>query len=170
MSGYNEWSDESGFDNEGGSQGGGGLRKMLEETLAENKRLIQKLEERERGNSTTALLKDKGIDPAIAEIIPPNEDPAAWVEKHGHLFGVQEVRDDNRHIEPDVQTPADDDPAVIARKAELAAERKALEDMQDAAESGLPASVHDDLLDRMSKIDSEEELLKFFTENGAPAD
>lgn len=170
MSGYNNWSDEPDFDNEGGSQGGGGLRKMLEETLAQNKVLIQKLEQRERGTDTAALLKDKGIDPAIAEIIPPNEDPVAWVEKHGHLFGVHEKRDDERQTDPDVQIPADDDPAVIARKAELAAEQKALADMQDAAESGLPASVHDDLVNRMNKIESEEELLKFFAENGAPTD
>lgn len=169
MSGYNEWSDENDFGNEGGSQGGGGLRKMLEETLAENKRLIQKLEGRDREKDTTALLKDKGIDPAIAAIIPANEDPAAWVEKHGHLFGVQEKQDEQAVV-PDVQVPADDDPAVQARQAELLAEQKALADMQNAAESGLPASVHDDLVNRMNKIESEEELIKFLAENGAPVD
>jgi hypothetical protein len=42
--------------------------------------------------------------------------------------------------------------------------------MQNAQEQGLPASVHDDLVSRMDKIESEDELLAFFKENGAPLD
>lgn len=171
MSGYNEWSDENEFENERGSQGGGGLRKMLEETLAENKRLIQKLEERDRGKSTAALLKDKGLDPAIAEIIPEGEDAAAWVNKYAHLLGVPaNSEDETPAADPELQLSDDDDPAVQLRRAELAAEQKALADMQDAQEQGLPASVHNDLIDRMEKVQTEEELLKFFRENGAPQD
>lgn len=171
MSGYNNWSDDDGFENEAQSQGGGGLRKLLEETLAENKKLREAIEGKERGKSTAALLKDKGLDPAIAELIPEDQDPAAWVDKYAHLLGVPqntETLENEKAAAPEVQLSDDSDPAIVARREELAAERKALADMQDAAESGLPASVHNDLVDRMDKITSEEELLKFFTENGAP--
>lgn len=172
MSGYNNnWSDESEFENEHGSQGGGGLRKMLEETLAENRKLLQRLEERERGKSTAALLKDKGLDPAIAEIIPDGEDAEAWVNKYAHLLGVPQNSEElTPAADPELQLSDDSDPAVQLRRAELAAEQRALADMQDAQEQGLPASVHNDLVERMDKITSEDELLKFFAENGAPQD
>lgn len=168
MSGYNEYSDDFDFDNEAGQRGGGGLRKMLEESLAENKRLREAIEGKERETSATALLKEKGIDPAVANIIPKDANPAEWVEQNAHLFAHAPVEDEEV-TDTNTQSSDDDDPAVIARKAELAAEQKALADMQDAAESGfISTSVHDDLLSKMDKIDSEEELLKFFNENGAP--
>lgn len=169
MSGYNNnYSDDYFDENEDGQRGGGGLRKMLEETLAENKRLIQKLEERERGTSTAALLKEKGLDPAIAELIPNGEDAKAWVEKYAHLLGVpQNTEDHTPAAAPEVQLADDTDPALIAERQRLAAERQARADMQDAAESGVPA-VQQDLLNQMDKITSEEELMKFFQQNGAP--
>lgn len=170
MSGYN-WSDESDFDNEGGSQGGGGLRKLLEQTLEENKKLREAIEGKEREKSTAALLKDKGLDPAIAELIPEDTDAKAWVEKYAHLLGVPQntpTPENEKAVEPEVHLSDDSDPAIVARREELAAERKALADMQEAAESGLPASVHNDLVQQMNKIDSEEQLLKFFEQNSTP--
>lgn len=174
MSGYNNWSDESDFDGEGGSQGGGGLRKMLEETLAENKRLVKMLEDQgkeQREESTAALLKAKGLDPAIAELIPEGTDAKAWVDKYAHLLGVPQNTpplESEKAVEPEVHLSDDTDPAIVARRAELAAEQKALADMQEAAQAGISASVHDDLVSKMDKLDSEEDLLKFFRENGAP--
>lgn len=169
MSGYNNWSDESDFENEGGSQGGGGLRKLLEQTLEENKKLREAIEGKEREKSTAALLKDKGLDPAIAELIPEGTDAKAWVDKYSHLLGVPENTPNHEQaVEPEVHLSDDSDPAIVARREELAAERKALADMQEAAESGLPASVHNDLVQQMNKIDSEDALLKFFEQNGTP--
>jgi len=173
VSGYeNNWS-EDGFENEAQSQGGGGLRKMLEDTLAENRRLAALLNS-QREADATALLKDKGIDPAFAELIPQDADPKEWIDKYGPLIGVkQEVTpvEEEKQKSPEVRMSDDNnDPAIVARRAELAAEREVLEEMQHAAEEGLPASVHDDLLNQMEKIESEEELLKFFKQNGAPVD
>lgn len=166
MSGYeNEWSD-SDFDNEGGRQGGGGLRKMLEESLAENKKLLEKLNGKEREADAAALLKGKGLDPALVALIPPNEDPKAWLAEKGHLLGIKSDAVDEDAGEPEVQVASDDDPAVQARKQELAAEQAALAGMQDAAESGSPA-INADVLERLDKIESEEELMKFFNSNGA---
>lgn len=159
MSGYNYQSDsddELEFDR--GS--GGGLRKMLEETLKENKRLLEKLEGKEREKSTAALLTDKGLDPAVAELIPADADPKEWVEKYAYLLGAKDrAKAEEQAAEPEIQAAADDDPALVA-------EREALAAMQDAAESGSPV-ITNDLLEKMNKIDSESELLKFFNSNGA---
>lgn len=161
VSGYYNQPDPDDFENEAAGNNGGGLRKMLEETLAENKKLLAKLEERERGNTTADLLKGKGLDPAIAELIPADQDPAQWVEKYAHLLGVpQGTPATEPAAEPEIQLADDSDPALIA-------EREALAAMQDAAESGSPAVINSDALERMSKINSEAELLEFFKTNGA---
>lgn len=173
MSGYNNnWSDDESFENEGESQGGKGLRKMLEETLAENKKLLARLEGKDRVNDATALLKAKGLDPALVAIIPEGADPKEWLDKYSPLLGVKQVADEADDAgEAQIQVSDDNnDPVIIARRAELAAEQKALEEIQDAAESGQPAAVHSDLVNRMDKINTEDELLKFFQSNGAPVD
>lgn len=167
MSGYNNnWSDDEGFENEAQSQGGGSFRKLLEESLAENKKLRAAIEGNARGQSTAALLKDKGLDPAIAELIPEGQDAGEWVTKYAHLLGVPANTETNEPVvEPDVQVSDDADPAIVARREELAAERAALESMSDAAASGSPA-VQSALLEQMDKITSEDELIKFFNANG----
>jgi hypothetical protein len=146
----------------GVGSGGGGLRKQLEEVLAANKRLTERLEAAERENTVTALLKDKGIDPALAEIIPVDQDPEKWVEAHGALlsgFGKKAGEDDPEEL-PATRVAADDDPALVA-------EREAQERMRQAQESGVPA-YSQETLDALDKIDNEADLLKFFKENGAP--
>lgn len=170
MSGYyNDDPDE--FDQDERGNSGGGLRKLLEETLAENKKLREAIEKESREQSTSDLLKSKGLDPAIAELIPDGEDAKAWVDKYSHLLGVPNNHEEKTPAaEPELQLSDDTDPALVARQAELAAEQKALADMQDAAETGVTASVANDLIAQMDKISSEEELLKFFDENGSPTD
>jgi hypothetical protein len=173
VSGYeNNWSDDESFENEGQSQGGKGLRKMLEETLAENKKLLARLDGEKRETDAAALLKAKGLDPALVAIIPEGADPKEWLEKHGALLGVKQAAVvDEEASETLIQVSDDNnDPVIIARRAELAAEQKALADIRDAAESGQPAAVHSDLSNRMDKINTEDELLKFFRENSAPVD
>lgn len=168
MSGYNNYSYDDDLENEERSAGGGGLRKMLEQTLEENRKLREAIERQSREKSTADLLKEKGLDPAIAELIPEGTDPKAWMDKYAHLLGVpQNTPEEESAVEPEVQLSDDDDPALIARRQELENEQKALAAMQDAAESGFPPEVANDLMERMEKIDSEEELLKFFNQNGA---
>lgn len=162
MSGYNNQSDS--FDDferqEGG--GGGGLRRQLEETLAEVKELRKQLNDRQT-KDTDALLKDKGLDPAIKELIPEGADASAWVEKYAHLLGAKGTErqvDTAPSDDPEIVAPVEDDPALVA-------EREALAQIQGAADAGSQSHLTGDVLERMSKINSEDELLKFFDSNGA---
>ena len=166
MSGYNNQSDS--FDDferqESGS--GGGLRKQLEETLAEVKELRKQLNARE-AKDTETLLKDKGLDPAIKELIPSDADPAEWVEKYAHLLGAKGTEREVKEAPSDL-----DDPEIVAQSQEdedpaITLEREALSQIQSAADAGSPAHLTGDVLERMSKIDNEEELMKFFGSNGA---
>ena len=161
MSGYINESDD--FEQElGGGNGGGGLRKQLEAALAKIDRLTEQNERQTREATVTGLLKDKGIDPALAEIIPANEDPEKWVEAHGALlsnFGKKAGEDDEEEL-PATHVAADEDPA-------LTAEREAQAAMRQAQEAGVPV-YSQETLDQLDKIDNEADLLKFFKENGAP--
>lgn len=159
MSGFYNQSDS--IDEESTDGSGKGLRKQLEEVLAMNKRLVERLDGAERQKTATDLLKDKGIDPAVAELIPENVDPAKWIEERAHLFGITKGE---QLEEAPAQTPgvviAPDDPA-------LAEEARALADIRDAAEQGQPASVTPELIEQMEAIDSEAEFLRFLSKQGA---
>jgi hypothetical protein len=161
VSGYNNQSDS--FDDyERQESGGGGLRKQLEEVLADNKRLLKLLGDRE-AKDTEALLKDKGLDPAIKELIPADADPSEWIDKYAHLLGAKGTEREVAKApsdDPEIVAPVDDDPALVA-------EREALAQIQDAADAGSPAHLTGDVFERMERIDSEEELMKFFNSNGA---
>lgn len=140
---------------------GGGLRKQLEEALAE----LKQLRDAQKA-SVPDLLKDKGIDPALAEIVPEGIDPKVWIDKYAHLLGaktpVEKLEGEPKEAEqPKIQAPEHEDPA-------LAKEREAVEAMRGAQKDGSPSVVSSDLLERMGAIDNEAELLRFFGENGAP--
>lgn len=159
MSGYYS-SDPDDFEG-GQNNSGGGLRKQLEEALGEIRSLRQKLEGDSRKKTVTDLLKDKGLDPAVQELIPSDTDPNEWIEKYAHLLGAQapEKLEEAPVTEPKIQVAPDDDPALVA-------EREALAAMQGAAESGHQAVISNDLLEGMDKINTEEELISFFKKNG----
>lgn len=161
MSGSYYQSDDDEFDRQ---SSGGGLRKQLEEALGEIRSLRQALDGDKRQKTATDLLKDKGIDPAVAELIPADADPKEWVEKYAPLLGakgteVTNLKPQAEATAPEVLMAPDDDPALVA-------EREALEAMRDAQESGSQATVSNDLIEKMGKINTEEELLAFFRTNG----
>lgn len=139
---------------------GGGLRKQLEAALEREKRYLKQLEG-DRTKKATELLQGKGIDPGVIALVPEGDDPVDWVEKNSHLLGAQNTEQDETVIDqPEVTMAPDDDPALVA-------EREALAAMQDAAGAGSQSSVvTNDLLEGMSKLNSEEELLAFFKANG----
>ena len=167
MSGYNNQSDS--FDDNGYGQerqesgNGGGLRRQLEEALADAKALRKKLTERQTKDAEV-LLKDKGLDPAVKELIPEGADPSEWIEKYAHLLGAKGTERDVKEAPgdsgPEIVAPADEDPAI-------AAEREALARIQGAADAGSPAHLTGDVLERMERIDNEDELMKFFGSEGA---
>lgn len=166
MSGYNNQPDS--FDDGGYGHdqrqegGGGGLRKVLEDALAELKE-ARKVIASYQAQDTDALLKGKGLDPAIKELIPEDANPSEWIEKYSHLLGA-------KGTERDVRPAPSDDPEIVApveTDAALVAEREALEKINGAADAGSPSHLTGDVLERMNKIDSEEELMRFFNSNGA---
>lgn len=167
MSGYNYGSD-SDFEGDGPGGGGSGLRKMLEQVLEENKKLRESLEGDKRNETVSRLLKEKELDPAIAQLIPADTDPAKWLEEKAHLFvkGYEregEKQGDRKDLDNvQVEVPSDEDLAVRLE------EQRVLEEMSNAQQSGIPASVSNDLLDQLNKFQgSEEELIKFLGQNGA---
>lgn len=165
MSGYNNQSDSFDDYERQESGGGGGLRRQLEETLAEVKELRKQLSEKQ-AKDTDALLKDKGLDPAIKELIPEGADASEWVEKYAHLLGAKgterqvETAPSDSADDPEIVAPVDDDPALVL-------EREALAEIHGAADAGSQSHLTGDVLERMEKIDNEDELLKFFGSNGA---
>lgn len=164
MSGYNNQSGSYGddFDHQDGASGGG-LRKQLEEALAELKEARRLLGKEDRDKTAEQALKDKGLDPALKDIIPDNQDPKAWVEQYAPLLGAKpqaQVQEEEVHEEPESQASQEEDPALVA-------EREALAQIQGAADAGSPAHISGDVLERMDKIQSEEELMLFFSRNGA---
>lgn len=167
MSGYNNQSGSyDDFGDEGRQDGthGGGLRKQLEEALAELKEARRLLGKDERSKTAEAVLKDKGLDPALKDIIPEDQDPKAWVEQYAHLLGAKpgsQAKEESEEEPEEAASQQDVDPALLA-------EREALEQIRGAADAGSPAHITGDVLERMNKIDSEEELMNFFARNGAP--
>lgn len=159
MSGYYNQPDPD----EGQDTAGGGLRKMLEQVLEENKSLRKLIEGDKRQDVVTETVKGMGLDPAIAELIPADEtDPKKWLEDRAHLFGVKKAESDEGQpgTEPEVRVAPDDDPAVVA-------ERQALEAMQGAAAAGSPsATVSNDLLQGLEKCQTEDELMAYLRRNG----
>lgn len=164
MSGYNNQSGS--YDDEERQDGttGGGLRKALEDALAKLESTRQELEAYKRGDTAESVLKDKGLDPALKDLIPADTDPKEWVEKYAHLLGTKpevKAEDESSNDDPEIVMPVDEDPA-------LTLEREAMAQINGAADSGSPAHLTGDVLQRMDKINSEEELLAFFQRNGAP--
>lgn len=164
MSGYymNSGSDEERELESGGS--GSGLRKQLEDLLAENKRL-SKLLEGDRQKVATDLLKEKGLDPAVLELAGKDVDPVEWVEKYAPLLGAKTTEPEVKIPEPQVTAPdpENEDEAVRIERESRAA-------MADAQATGSQASVvSTDLMEKLDKFGpdaTEDQLLQFFRQNG----
>lgn len=139
---------------------GKGLRAQFEKLLKEHNELKATVQK----TSAAEVLKGKGIDPALADLIPPDTTPEAWAEKYGPLLGVRPPveQEDPSDEQPEIvqQAPEDEDPAVRA-------EREAVEAMQGAQQDGSPSVVTKDAIERMSKINSEEEFMRFLANPGA---
>lgn len=151
MSGY-DYSDV--LDNDGfeDRQTGGGLRKQLEQVLEQNRKLIERLESKDRKDSTEALLKGKGIDPAVAGMIPDGKDPQEWLNEFGHLVGGNKLDQDTQTTEPEVQVAPDPD---------LEAEQAAMGRMNQGDGTGSAVVQDQDPLAQLAKLETEAEMLSF---------
>lgn len=134
-------------------QTGGGLRKLLEDALAENKKLSGRLDQLERKGSTETMLKEKGIDPAVAGMIPADADPEEWLSKFGHLVGGNKLDKENAQVaEPEVQVAPDPD---------VEAEQAARARMEQGAGTGSASVQNQDPLAQLNSIQTEAEMLAF---------
>lgn len=150
MSGYNDdYSDVLDGDGFQDRQSGSGLRKQLETVLEQNKKLIERLEQADRKSGTETLLKEKGIDPAVAELIPDGANAGEWLDKHGHLFSAR-LDQANTDTAPDVEVAPDHD-----------AERDALARMDQSSSAGSQVVQQQDPLAQLAAIDNEADMLAF---------
>jgi hypothetical protein len=166
VSGYNNQSSsyDDDMDRQDGTTGGG-LRKALEDALAKLEKAQKDLEDYRRGDTAESVLKDKGLDPALKDLIPADTDPKDWVEKYAHLLGTKpaaKAEEKDSNDDPEFVALEEEDPAITL-------EREARERINAAADSGSPAHLTGDVLQRMDKINSEDELMEFFRSNGAPS-
>lgn len=154
---YGEQYDYSdGFDGDGReAQSGGGLRKQLEEALAEIRSLRQEVQGAKRETTVTDLLESKGIDPAVAQIIPADADPAGWLDQYGSLFNTGgKTLDEAEPPTPEVE----DDP-------DLRAEQEAMQAMSGAS-TGTSTTQDEDPIAKLKSFQTQEELLAFLGEQG----
>lgn len=160
MSGYYNESDS--YDLDGGQDNsGGGLRKQFEAALEELKALRAEVSGGRREETVTGLLQDKGLDPAVASIIPGDADPKAWLEANGHLFvGAAKVTDPDP--EPAAQAAADTDPAVLA-------EQQAQQQMAEAESAGFTAVVTQADIERVESMSAEDLLAEIKKAQGQTA-
>jgi hypothetical protein len=137
---------------------GKGLRNALEKALEK----IAKLEANQQKTSATDVLKNAGIDPALADLVPKDADPTEWVAQYGPLLGARPktLEEEKVPAADHVEVPQEEDIAVTA-------EREARASMEDAKADGSASVYSADVLERMGKINSEDELMKFFNSNGA---
>ena len=156
MSGYYE--NYSDLDGQGRQEeSGSGLRAMLEEALGEIKNLrgeLDKLQSGEKQKSTTELLESKGIDPAVARIIPEGANPSEWLEEFGHLFGSN-LDEDAGELPTPKEKNDDPDPDLLAEQEAWEAAHGV-----SSGSSGTTTKVTDPFA-KIESFTTEEEMLAF---------
>ncbi len=157
MSGYDNYSDVLDNDGFGDRQSGGGLRKLLEDSLAENKKLNERLDKLERKDSVESLLKGKGIDPAVAGMIPVGKDPQEWLNEFGHLVGGNKLDQEDQSTKPEVQVAPDPD---------AEAEQAAAARMNQGDGTGSAVVQDQDPFAKIASFETEAELLSFLNQQG----
>lgn len=153
MSGNNNYSDwyEEDLD-QGQEQSGRGLRKQLEDALGELRSLRAELNAEKQAKTLDGLLKEKGIDPRVKDIMPKDADPADWLDKYASITGS--------HLDTNEvpKTP----------EAELAPDLKAeLEAQAQMAPTGGAAggtTTQQDPLQQLAALKTEEEFLTFLNQ------
>lgn len=168
MSGYNNYGSDAELYEDDRPGNGGGLRKMLEEALAENKKLLDRLNKTDRDKTVSDLLSAMELDPAIAGLIPSDADPQTWLTEKAHLFGKaapEAPQMERPDLDKDVEVVVHDneDSAVLLEQ------QRSLEMMSRAQQSGTPAHAQNDLLDQLNKFEgSQDDLIAWLARNGAP--
>jgi hypothetical protein len=163
---YNEYSDD--LDGNGRQGEGGALRKMLEEALGEIRELkteLGKVQTESKAKSVSKLLESKGLNPAVAQIIPEGANVDEWLEQHGSLFKTTDARLDED--ESGELPPAQDEP-----DPDLLAEQEAWE-ASHGVSSGTPSNTSSlDPMKQLEMADTPEKLMALIDQatRALPAD
>jgi hypothetical protein len=100
---------------------------------------LASLRAEKRKADVEVVIKTKGLDPKVAEIIPSDADPAEWLEKYGDVFGGKAAEQagatQSTEAEPAKQEPREEHP--------LEGQFGAMQAAQDGAQA--PANVGFDL-------------------------
>lgn len=115
---------------------------------------LAKMEAQESRRNLESLVSSKGLDPKVADLVPKDADPEAWLKDYGNLFArAGAVSEAQESVEEDVDTvPAD--------------EQDALSGIAASAQGAQPKAGLDALEAQIHSAGSEEELLKILQSNG----
>lgn len=153
---YDEYSDDLGGNGHQVEQSGSGLRKQLEEVLAANRKLMERLDKLEKQPAVTKLLESKGIDPAVAQIIPEDADPSEWLDKFGHLVGAK-LDEEKVEVQPTPEENSEPDPDLLAEQA-------AWEAANGLAQSSGTTTQVTDPFAKIESFQTQEEMLAFLAQ------
>lgn len=163
MSGYyNEYEHPELFDDEVEDQQprqGGQLRKQLEEALKANKALNERLVKLERGRTVEDLLRGQGINPAVADMIPADQDPGEWVQKFGAFLPKGQAV---------TQEVSEQTPEVEEGESDISAEeREAFERTAGmTSDTGIPSTASQDQIEKLKSFTNEADLLRYIQSGG----
>jgi len=138
---------------------------MLEEALAMNKKLVERLEGQDREKTVANLFKEKGIDPKAAALMGADADPEKWIADYGDLFAGSGKKLDEPPAETGGQQAA---PPAVSEDVDhdLQAEREAYEAAVAAQGHGAPSKITLNDIDKINSFENEADLMKFINSGG----
>lgn len=145
---------------EEGSEGWKSLRAAYAKQNAELKRIKDEQAKQARQTEITETLTSKGLDPAMAAIIPADANPSEWIDTYGHFLNTGAATKQEPVTPPSPQEPVvvdNNDPAVnaaINQEAILAAQ------MQAAEQTGFATpEIIDAQMKQLSEVKTEQDLI-----------
>lgn len=152
---------------EEGSEGWKSLRSAYAKQNARLKELETKETQRERAEQIGSTLKEKGLDPAMAAIIPADANPTEWIDTYGHFLNTGAATPQVPATPPTPQAPVvvdNQDPAV---NAEIDAEAIAAAQMQAAEQTGYATpEVINAQMQELTKVKTEDDLIRLIQQDG----
>lgn len=115
---------------------------------------LAKMEAQEAKRNLESLVTSKGLDPKVADLVPKDADPEAWLKDYGNLFARAQA-------ESEAQESVDDDVDTVP-----AEEQDALSGIAASAQDAQPKAGLSALEAQIQSADSPEELLKILQSNG----
>jgi len=146
------------------------LKKQKEARTALEKELAD-LRKEKRTSTIESVVKEKGLDPKVAEIIPADADPAEWLEQYGDVFGAKPAEQKQATQEQGTQQQAQTDANTRPLQAPtaphpLAAQFQNLSNTQAGAQA--PATPFDPSAMQAALAEGDLEGFENFIRSGTP--